>query len=248
MGVLAAVLYGIHIYLIFISKKNESFSHFSQTVFFGGSIPPLGTKKIKFKMKILNLYAGLGGNRKLWGDDYYITAVENDPATAEFYKSQFPNDQVIVADAHDFLLKNFKDYDFIWASPPCPTHSRLNHMRTRPADYPDMRLYQEIIFLKKWFSGMYVVENVIPYYQPLIPAKMIDRHLFWANFEIDYFSPKTKALISSNRSGEAAYLSEIFGFNVSETKIRDKRKALRNCVHPETDRHILQCAINNRNF
>lgn len=28
-------------------------------------------------MKILNLYAGIGGNRKLWPDDHEITAVEN---------------------------------------------------------------------------------------------------------------------------------------------------------------------------
>jgi DNA (cytosine-5)-methyltransferase 1 len=27
-------------------------------------------------MRILNLYAGIGGNRKLWGDDHEITAVE----------------------------------------------------------------------------------------------------------------------------------------------------------------------------
>ena len=27
-------------------------------------------------MKILNLYAGIGGNRKLWGDEHEITAVE----------------------------------------------------------------------------------------------------------------------------------------------------------------------------
>lgn len=28
-------------------------------------------------MKILNLYAGIGGNRKLWGDDHEVTVVEN---------------------------------------------------------------------------------------------------------------------------------------------------------------------------
>jgi len=29
-------------------------------------------------MKILNLYAGIGGNRKLWGDQHQVTAVEYD--------------------------------------------------------------------------------------------------------------------------------------------------------------------------
>ena len=28
------------------------------------------------KLKILNLYAGIGGNRKLWGNEHDITAVE----------------------------------------------------------------------------------------------------------------------------------------------------------------------------
>lgn len=33
-------------------------------------------------MKILNLYAGIGGNRKLWGNEHEITAVELDPDIA----------------------------------------------------------------------------------------------------------------------------------------------------------------------
>ena len=28
-------------------------------------------------MKILNLYCGIGGNRRLWGNDHEVTAVEN---------------------------------------------------------------------------------------------------------------------------------------------------------------------------
>lgn len=34
-------------------------------------------------MKILNLYCGIGGNRKLWGDEHEITAVEFEPKIAE---------------------------------------------------------------------------------------------------------------------------------------------------------------------
>ena len=56
-------------------------------------------------MKILNLYAGIGGNRKLWGDEHDITAVEINPKIAECYKSFFPQDDVVVADAHEFLRK-----------------------------------------------------------------------------------------------------------------------------------------------
>lgn len=192
-------------------------------------------------MRILNLYAGIGGNRKLWGDEHEITAIEYDQPTAEFYKQQFPNDKVIVCDAHQYLLENYMKFDFIWASPPCPTHSRINHAKTRKPDYPDMKLYQEIIFLGQWFEGIWVVENVIPYYVPLMPAKEIDRHLFWSNFNITKFEPSQKAQI--RMQGGKIPFEKIFGFDVSKSKIKDKRKSLRNCVHPETGLHILNCAL-----
>ena len=47
-----------------------------------------------------------------------------------------------------------------------------------------MKLYEEIIFLQNHFDGKYVVENVIPYYKPLIDAKEKDRHLYWTNFNL----------------------------------------------------------------
>ena len=34
-------------------------------------------------MKILNLYAGIGGNRRLWGDEHEITAVEHNKDIAK---------------------------------------------------------------------------------------------------------------------------------------------------------------------
>jgi len=74
-------------------------------------------------MKILNLYAGIGGNRKLWGNDLEITAVEWDASIAEIYKDLYPNDNVIVGDAHQYLLDHYSEYDFIWASPPFAIHS-----------------------------------------------------------------------------------------------------------------------------
>ena len=193
-------------------------------------------------MKILNLYAGIGGNRKLWGNDHEITAVEYNEATAEVYKHYFPNDEVIIADAHQYLLDNFKKFDFIWSSPPCPTHSRINHAKTRKPDYPDMKLYQEIIFLNHWFDGKFVVENVIPYYDALIPAQEVDRHFFWSNFKIGNFEPTKKAFI--RMQGGTVPFADIFGFDISWSKIKDKRKALRNCVHPETGKYILDCAMN----
>ncbi len=137
------------------------------------------------KLKVLNLYACLGGNRLKW-TDCDVTAVELDSEAARLYQERFPNDTVIVADAHQYLLEHYKEFDFIWSSPPCPTHSRiqLSQYTTRDMEYPDMKLYQEIIFLDTFYKGKYCVENVIPYYVPLIPAQKRDRHLYWTNFKL----------------------------------------------------------------
>ena len=141
-------------------------------------------------MKVLNLYACLGGNRLLW-DNCEVTAVELDPELARMYQERFPNDTVIIADAHQYLLDHYKEYDFIWSSPPCPTHSRprfwnsSNYDTTTEPVYPDMMLYQEIIFLQHYYrTGKFVVENVIPFYEPLIPAIKRGRHLYWTNFAL----------------------------------------------------------------
>jgi DNA (cytosine-5)-methyltransferase 1 len=139
-------------------------------------------------MKILNLYACLGGNRYKWGNDHEITAVELDPEAARLYQERFPNDTVIVADAHQYLLDHYKEFDFIWSSPPCPTHSRLvNTNKNRVGyknKYPDMTLYQEVLLLKHIYTGLYCVENVIPFYEPLIQAQKRGRHLYWTNFKL----------------------------------------------------------------
>ena len=143
-------------------------------------------------MKILNLYACLGGNRYKWGDDHDITAVEWDDELARLYQERFPNDKVVVADAHQYLLDHYKEFDFIWSSPPCPTHSRARGWNPKlETKYPDMKLYEEIILLETVSKGKnprfkckYIVENVIPYYEPLIPAKRRNRHLYWTNFNL----------------------------------------------------------------
>ena len=142
------------------------------------------------KYKVLNLYACLGGNRYKW-TDCEVTAVELDSELARLYQERFPNDKVIVADAHQYLLNHYKEFDFIWSSPPCPSHSRArywnssNYETTTEAIYPDMKLYEEILFLQHYYrTGKWVVENVIPYYEPLIQAKKRGRHLYWTNFNL----------------------------------------------------------------
>lgn len=177
-------------------------------------------------MKVLNLYAGIGGNRKLWPDNVQVTAVELDPEIAAIYQQNFPNDIVIVGDAHQYLLDHFKEYDFIWTSRPCPTHSRARFWgwhKERPC-YPDFALYEEIVFLKYHFEGKWVAENVIPYYEPLIPGKEIGRHLFWSNFRIGNFDHKSSDIRK-----------------LSGTSKKDKLE--RNKVDPEIGEYIFNCAV-----
>lgn len=57
-------------------------------------------------MHILNLYACLGGNRALWDDSHQVVAVELEKELCRLYQEKFPQDLVICADAHQYLIEN----------------------------------------------------------------------------------------------------------------------------------------------
>jgi len=199
-------------------------------------------------MKILNLYACLGGNRYKWDEvkDVEVTAVEWDEELARLYQERFPNDKVIVADAHQYLLDHYREFDFIWSSPPCPTHSRFNvSMKTkRKMKYPDMKLYQEIIFLDNFFNGRYVVENVIPYYKPLIEAKERNRHLYWTNFNLPNIVSKRKNPDLSRTKNLISVLSEFHDYDFRQYKGEQRmNKIARNLVDYEAGKTILETVI-----
>jgi len=189
-------------------------------------------------MKVLNLYAGIGGNRKLWGDKHQITAVEFEPKIAEIYKKLYPNDIVLVADAHQYLLDHYHEFDFIWTSPPCQTHSRANYFINYITNsrYPKMELWQEIIFLKTFFKGKFCVENVISYYEYFIPPTAeIGRHYLWSNFSI----PK----IELPKCEVGTMMKQYVG---TKNHAHSKKLEDRNCVNAELGLHILeraQCII-----
>ena len=205
------------------------------------------------KYKILNLYACLGGNRAKWDEvaDIEVTAVELDPEAARLYKERFPNDKVIVADAHQYLLDHYKEFDFIWSSPPCPTHSRArywnssNYDTTTEAVYPDMKLYQEILFLQHYYkTGKYVVENVIPFYEPLIPAQKRGRHLYWCNFTLPNDLNDRRFAISSSKQ-ELKGLCEFHKYDFNKYKGEQSViKMARNLVDYEAGKTILATAFN----
>ena len=193
-------------------------------------------------MKILNLYAGIGGNRKLWGDEHEITAIEFDKNIANIYKDFYPNDKVIVTDAHQYLLEHYNEFDFIWSSPPCQSHSSfrqnicVRYRGTEPV-YPDMKLYQEILFLQYNFQGRWIVENVKPYYKALIdPTTILQRHNFWSNIDI----PEAEFKRDKIRTSQIKDLEKMYGYDLSKYSLKNKRQVLRNCVNPEIGKYLIK--------
>ena len=200
-------------------------------------------------MKILNLYACLGGNRYKWDEvtDVEVTSVEWDEELAKLYQERFPNDTVIVADAHQYLLDHYQEFDFIWTSPPCPTHSRARwwaHGKNGKSPiYPDMTLYQEIIFLQHHFEGKYVIENVVPYYDPLIPAYKRGRHLYWTNFTLPNVLSDRKINICTDVD-EVKKLCKFHDYDFYKYQGKQStQKIARNLVDYEAGRVILETAL-----
>lgn len=199
-------------------------------------------------MRILNLYAGIGGNRKRWDDSHDVVAVELNEEIAEVYQDFFPSDKVVVGDAHEYLKEHFSEFDFIWSSPPCPSHSKARKLlgvdqdKNIEAIYPDMKLWQEILLLKHHFDGSWVVENVVPYYDksvkwPLVKPTKIQRHYFWSNFSLPRVEVDSDDIYQSMDG-----LARHHGFDLSGYSFEsvEKRKVLRNCVHPRIGEAILQ--------
>ena len=204
-------------------------------------------------MKILNLYACLGGNRYKWDEvaDVQVTAVEWDEELAKLYQERFPNDKVVIADAHQYLLDHYKEFDFIWTSPPCPTHSRARGWNTKVKTvYPSMKLYEEILLLETVskgkdarFKGKYVVENVIPYYEPLIPAHKRGRHLYWTNFKLPNVLSNRHCTISSGKN-EVKKLCKFHEYDFYKYNGKQpKNKIARNLVDYEAGKSILETVV-----
>ncbi|MGB2578169.1 DNA (cytosine-5)-methyltransferase 1 [Elusimicrobium simillimum] len=193
-------------------------------------------------MRVLNLCAGIGGNRKLW-TDCKVTAVELIPAIAEVYQQINSNDEVVIGDANKYLEDNYQNFDFIWSSPPCQSHGQYRHnvgvlgKGFKPI-MPDMSLYSQIVFLQTYFKGKFCIENTVPYYGPLVkPTAILQRHLFWANFEIPFKLFEKDAIRTKNK------ISDFEGWEiVANSKIENKRQVLRNCVLPELGKYIFDCA------
>lgn len=208
-------------------------------------------------MKILNLYSGLGGNRLKW-DGHDITAIENDGNLCSIYSARFPDDTVWQEDAIEFVEnEDLQQFDFIWASPPCTTHSRTTFFHGRKV--PDLtQLFGLRMFLESnAFHGLYCIENVQPYYkipEEWQPSAKIDRHRFWTNFDL----PSVDNLVNSRMlgttrkdqntiiiNGKIADLADYHDFPLEILMFFPTRKdkVLRNMLHYSIGKYILDYAI-----
>lgn len=200
--------------------------------------------------RVLNLYAGVGGNRKDW-KDVDVTAVESDPKIAAVYQKLYPEDTVVVGDAKKYLVDNYKDFDMVWASPPCQKHSRMiKATRHDVADYPDFGLYEIITFLDNFFTGEWVVENVVPYYAPLIlPTVKVGRHLFWSSRYLYGLKDvkRPKGFINKSSLAGKKQLQDWLGIHFDERLYYGNNhcpcQVLRNCVHPALGLQIYEALI-----
>lgn len=215
-------------------------------------------------MKVLNLYAGIGGNAKLWREtaNYYdteihITHVEINSELCKELKIIFPDDEVLNIDAHDYLLwlaenDKLNDYDIIWTSPPCQTHSRMNRINSKrfhKSSYIDPSYIQQIILLKYNFNGCYFVENVFAYYGILFDGVQIGRHVIWSNIDINdlgyNISNKKNLFDLSMEELQYEYgikLSKNIYLNYPDSHC--PKQVYRNAVHPQLGALLLDRYLN----
>lgn len=233
---------------VLLSQLASAINLFQHNGKFSRSCTGMNNNSSIERQRVLNGYAGLGGNRKLWGG-VQVTAVESDPKIAEVYQRLFPGDEIVIGDAHQYLLDHYSEFEFIWLSPPCQSHSKMNKAtRHKSRRYPDPRLYEEIIFLQHFVAKPWVVENVAPYYQPLVPpSRRVGRHLFWSNFKIEAEEvPAPSNFINlCNLAGKKA-LMEWLGLYYEESIYHNgshcPAQILRNCVHPLIGQQVLASA------
>ena len=205
-------------------------------------------------MKILNLYAGLGGNRlgfeKFYterGIDIEVTAVEQNADVAAYYQKRFPQDEIFLCNVKDFIekkenLKKILSSDLIWGSPPCQSHSRVVlPNKNRFLKMPNMHLYRLIILLMQ-LDMPWIVENVYPFYHKhiselFLPQTFVERHAFWTNQEIQ----KRKYSIGKGIIIENAKVSELEAYHdIYLGKLTNKRQYLRNCINWRTTMKVLE--------
>src|SRR5690606_1769504 len=104
----------------------------------------------------------------------------------------------------------------------------------------------EIIFLQTYFKGKWIVENVVPYYEPYGSPTKLGRHLFWSNFDIPQMIdlPKSpKGMMNLATVGQNQIMMDWLGIQYDKNIYYDGNhcpvQILRNCVHPLLGKHVI---------
>jgi len=202
---------------------------------------------MKNKIKVLNLYAGLGGTTSLLDENIYeITNIELNEKIAKVLQERKPNQKVIITDAHQYLLEHYNEFDIIASGIMCQTHSKMNKAtRHNMIRFVDGKLFEEIIFLQTYFKGKWFVENVVPYYEPYGNPTKIGRHLFWSNFEIPEMIdlPKSpKGMMNLSTVGQKKEMMDWLEIHYDKNIYYEGNhcpvQILRNCLHPKIGLHV----------
>jgi len=214
-------------------------------------------------LKILNLFAGIGGNRTLWGNKHKITAIEYNQKIALIYHKRFPKDKIIITDAYEYFINHFHEFDIVWASPPYKSHTTLVYGivgnryngKNFKCNLPDLRLYSLILFLKHQFRGIWIVENTKAYYKPLIqPTTTIGRHWIWSNIAIPQKKKETSQGFLSREEYDK-YIDKALDVKMIppeiydillEFNIMDRKQIINNCVLPKEGKYILDSILNKK--
>ena len=126
----------------------------------------------------------------------------------------------------------------------CVSNLPPKNQKNQKIRYPKMELYEEILFLKHFFNGKYVVENVIPYYEPLIPAKKRGRHLYWTNFNLPSNLNDRRFSIARPKD-ELKGLCNFHDYDFNKYKGKQSQlKIARNLVDYQAGKTILEVALN----
>ena len=211
-------------------------------------------------IKVLNGYAGIGGNRKLWNEvaNIEVTAIEIDKKIAAVYQDLYPDDIVLTIDAHEYLRLNYNNFDLIFYSPPCKTHTDIRiHNPNFIAGkteilYYDERLPQEVelMFMLNRLGmlfGKYCIENTKQYHKRMMEAQIRARHYFWTNFGVPRFT------LSINKPNHEFGILEEWvkyaGVDLSNYDLNglDPRQIYRNMVDPQLGKHVFQAALKSLN-
>ena len=202
------------------------------------------------KIRLYNGCAGFGANTHLLDrNKYHITHVEMYEDIAIINQKLHKEDIVIIGDAYQYFQENHTNFDVAWFSPNCQSHSRMVKATKHNVNkIPDMTgIYGLMVFLKHFYKGDWIIENVVPFYKPLVdPSLRVGRHIFWSNKELFGIEDikRPKGFINKTTIEGANELKKWLGLDF-EGYVYYKgnhcpAQTLRNCIHPLLGKQIIE--------